>query len=307
MSGFATISAKNRELADGYVTIGGKWRKITDGWAVKNGVWQQAYSSFSIDKVLNNNSWNVISQAAALGLAPSLWSVGDCKAVALNGTIGTLAVSETYYVYIIGFNHNDATNAIDFGTFKTALSSGIDVCLVDSSYGKQDRTTGKFLIELSASGNKGWVSTHMRTTVLGSDSTPANPTANTFLAALPNDLRAVMKPMTIYTDNKANGSDTASNVTATTDYLPLLAEFEIFGSRNSANSAEQNYQKQYAYYANGNGKVKYKHNETSSAAYWWGRSCRYNYNVRYCYVTTSGAASDGTKVTSYGVAPIFRV
>lgn len=45
MSGFATISAKNRELADGYVTIGGKWRKITDGWAVKNGVWQQIFSS----------------------------------------------------------------------------------------------------------------------------------------------------------------------------------------------------------------------------------------------------------------------
>lgn len=45
MSGFATISAKNRELAGGYATIGGKWRKLTDGWATKNGVWQQILSS----------------------------------------------------------------------------------------------------------------------------------------------------------------------------------------------------------------------------------------------------------------------
>lgn len=69
------------------------------------------------------------------------------------------------------------------------------------------------------------------------------------MAALPSDLRAVMQPMTIYTDNTGGGSDNASYVTKTTDYLPLLAEYEIFGTRTYANSAEKNYQAQYAYYA----------------------------------------------------------
>ena len=55
-------------------------------------------------------------------------------------------------------------------------------------------------------------------------------------------------------------------MTSTTDYLPLLAEFEIHGARTYANSAEQNYQQQYAYYQAGNSKVHYKHNATGTAA-----------------------------------------
>ena len=42
----------------------------------------------------------------------------------------------------------------------------------------------------------------MRSKVLGSASSPTSPTANTLLAALPADLRAVMKSCTKYTDNK---------------------------------------------------------------------------------------------------------
>ena len=51
------------------------------------------------------------------------------------------------------------------------------------------------------------------------------------MAALPADLRAVMKPITKYTDNIGGGTNDAGNVTASVDYLPLLAEKEIFGSR----------------------------------------------------------------------------
>ena len=48
---------------------------------------------------------------------------------------------------------------------------------------------------------------------------------------LPSDLRAVLKPITKYTDNVGGGSGSVqSNVTATTDYLPLLSMKEVFGS-----------------------------------------------------------------------------
>lgn len=42
--------------------------------------------------------------------------------------------------------------------------------------------------------------------------TATNPVANTLMAALPSDLRAVMQPMTIYTDNTGGGSGNASYV-----------------------------------------------------------------------------------------------
>ena len=113
--------------------------------------------------------------------------------------------------------------------------------------------------------------------------------------------------MTIYTDNTGGGSDNASYVTKTTDYLPLLAEYEIFGTRSYANSAEKNYQAQYAYYSAGNSKVKYRHSATSSAAWWWGRSPSYYNSGYFCFVNTNGNANGYDAGYSYGVAPAFRV
>lgn len=127
------------------------------------------------------------------------------------------------------------------------------------------------------------------------------------MAALPSALRAVMKPMTIYTDNTAGGSDTASYVTKSVDYLPLLAEFEIFGSRSYANSAEKNYQKQYDYYKAGNSKIKYRHNSTSSTAGWWERSPYYDISNVFCAVDTYGNATGYNAGYSIGLAPAFRV
>ena len=151
----------------------------------------------------------------------------------------------------------------------------------------------------------GWNNSHMRKTVLGSDASPTSPRANTLLAALPADLRAVMKPITKYSDNTGGGNNTASYVTSTTDYLPLLAEFEIHGARTYANSAEQNYQQQYAYYQAGNSKVHYKHNATGTAAHAWCRSVFATYTAGFCLVDTNGSASGTGAGDSWAVAPGF--
>lgn len=264
---------------------------------------------------LNDNSWAAIHSVSGTGA--SYWAVGDRKAVAVSGTVGTQSVSGTYYVYIIGFNHNGATG-IDFGTFKTALSGGTDICLIDAGYGN-NYTNGTKYFNMNHSSNTnsgGWKGCDLRYDVLGSTNTndgdatattATNPVANTLMAALPSDLRAVMKPMTIYTDNTGGGSNTASNVTASVDYLPLLAEYEIFGTRSYANSSEQNHQAQYAYYSAGNSKVKYRHSATSSAAWWWERSPYYDYSNTFCFVNTNGFANYNHAWYSIGVAPAFRV
>ena len=264
---------------------------------------------------LNDNSWAAIHSVSGTGA--SYWAVGDRKAVAVSGTVGTQSVSGTYYVYIIGFNHNGATG-IDFGTFKTALSGGTDICLIDAGYGN-NYTNGTKYFNMNHSSNTnsgGWKGCDLRYDVLGSTNTndgdatattATNPVANTLMAALPSDLRAVMKPMTIYTDNTGGGSNTASNVTASVDYLPLLAEYEIFGTRSYANSSEQNHQAQYAYYSAGNSKVKYRHSATSSTAWWWERSPRCSDSSYFCAVTANGGAAGNGARYSNGVAPAFRV
>lgn len=273
-----------------------------------------------VSSVLNENDWSVIKSVADASQGANYWAVGDRKAVTVNGTVGTQAINGTYYVYILGFDHNSSREGtgITFGTFKTALSGGTDICLVDSHY--NDYSTGGqkwFNMNHSSNTNSGgWKGCDLRYDVLGSTNsnnndagttTATSPVSGTLMAALPSDLRAVMKPMTIYTDNTGGGSNTASYVTASVDYLPLLAEFEIFGTRSYANSAEQNYQQQYQYYKNGNSKVKYRHSSTSSTAYWWERSPFYNDSNYFCIVYTNGDANGYYARYSYGLAPAFRV
>lgn len=279
-----------------------------------------ALSLSFVSAVLNDNDWATIKDVSDKGEGANYWSIGDCKAVTVNGTVGTQAVDGTYYAYIIGFNHNSSKegNGITFGTFKTALSGGKDICLIDGKY-DEHLTDGTKYFNMNHSSNTnsgGWKGCDLRYDVLGSTNTndgdatattATNPVANTLMAAFPSDLRAVMQPMTIYTDNTGGGSDNASYVTKTTDYLPLLAEYEIFGTHTYANSAEKNYQAQYAYYSAGNAKVKYSYSTTRIAVWWWGRSPYYDNSIYFCGVNWNGGASNYSAWYSEGVAPIFRV
>ena len=334
-SGSVVTAAKGATVISGTAVNGsctlivpeaGVWSvKATRNGQTSNTVSVSVKDSYAVSlsfasSTLNDNDWSVIKSVADANQGASYWAVGDRKAVTVNGTVGTQAVNGTYYAYIIGFNHNSSKegNGITFGTFKTALSGGTDICLVDGNYGGYS-TNGAKYFNMNHSSNTnagGWKGCDLRYDVLGSTNTndgdatattATNPVANTLMAALPSDLRAVMQPMTIYTDNTGGGSDNASYVTKTTDYLPLLAEYEIFGTRTYANSAEKNYQAQYAYYSAGNSKVKYRHSATGSTAWWWERSPYYYDSTNFCAVDTGGNAVVDATGCSYGVAPAFRV
>ena len=128
-----------------------------------------------------------------------------------------------------------------------------------------------------------------------------------FLNALPTDRRNIIVACTKYSDNTGGGKDTASQVTSTSDKIWLLSEFEVQGKRSYANSAEQNYQKQYDYYKNGNSKIKYKHDDMGSACIWWLRSVSAAYATGFCVVYTSGSAAARSAYLSLGFAPGFKV
>lgn len=261
-----------------------------------------------VSSTLNNNEWSVIKSVSDAGQGANYWSIGDRKAVTLNGTVGKLSLSNvTTYAFIIGFNHNssvEGTNRIHFQLAKTALSGGTDVCLCDSSYNSTVSTTGYFSMNSSRANSGGWASSQMRTNICG---TSLSSYSGTIIAVIPAALRAVLKSVTKYTDNTGGGSTAASAVTATTDYFFLLSEFEVFGSISYGNTNEKNKQAQYAYYSAGNSKIKYKHDGTSTAAYWWLRSPSASYSYTFVRVYTDGTVYYSYADTSLGFAPGFCV
>ena len=255
---------------------------------------------------LNDMTWADIRAISDAGLASSYFNVGDRKAVTLNGTVGSLSLSGTYYCYIIGIDHNstiEGTNRIHFQLGKTALSGGTDVALCDSKYMSGVSATGYFSMNSSDINSGGWASSQMRTNICGTSLTSYS---GTIIEVIPAELRAVLKPVTKYTDNTGN-SVAASAVTATTDYFFLLSEYEVFGEISKSNSNEASKQAQYAYYAAGNSKIKHNHSEITKAVFWWLRSPAANSSNYFLLVYTVGSVEFGNSNFSLGFAPGFCV
>lgn len=328
-----TVSFTIREPGDWVFKAEKDGKTLTETITISEAKTYEIYLSLDL-LTLNSNSWEKISEISQAGTARNYWSIGDCKSVALNGTMGTLALDTTLWLYILGFDHNAEKEGygITFGGFKTdSGSSGINVCLIDENYNSY-RTDGTITFNMNHWGNYnygGWARSDLRYDILGStDVAPQNygakassgevgynatstcatsPVANTLMSCLPADLRAVMKSITKYTDNVAGKTNVESNISAMIDYLPLLAEYEIFGARTYANEFEKNYQLQYEYYTAGNSKVKYRHSATGSTAYWWERSPYYNGTNYFCIVSGNGSADFDSACYSIGIAPALLV
>lgn len=260
-----------------------------------------------VSSTLNNNDWATIKEVSDKGQGANYWSIGDSKAVTLNGTVGTLTLSNyTIYAFILGFNHNaelEGQNRIHFQLGKTALSGGTDVALCDSKYNSQVSATGYFSMNSSATNSGGWNSSQMRTKICG---TSLASYSGTIIAVIPAALRAIIKSVTKYTDNTGASSD-ASAVTATTDYFFLLAEYEVFGTISRGNPNESSKQAQYSYYSAGNSKVKYNHSATSTAVVWWLRSPFAGSSTYFTLVIPDGTVSNDNAYYSIGFAPGFCV
>jgi len=256
---------------------------------------------------LNDNTWATIKEVSDAGQGENYWSVGDTKRITINGTVQGFTFSNLAIdTFILGFNHNSSREGTNRIHFRIGKIGGKSVALCDSNYGSTGSSNG-FRMNKSNTNSGGWNGSYGRKEVLGNSGTPTSPPANSLLAALPADLRAVMKPVTKYSDNTGGGSDNASYVTATTDYLFDLSEFEVQGSRTYANSAEKNYQLQYAYFKAGNSKITYNHGNTGTAVWCFSRSVHYSGTGGFCMTRTGGSASSASAYASGGRAPGFTV
>lgn len=255
-----------------------------------------------VDSVLNNNEWALISKVASRSLGANYWSVGDRKEVTLNGSVGYGSAARTfsnqkYWVYIIGFDHNEAKEGkgIAFQGFKTAQTGGIDIAVAATNYSSTDHG---MVMNATQTNSGGWAGSVAYKTIMPQ-----------WKACFPSDLQAVIRTTTLYTDNTGSGSTSASAVTANSNEVYYLAEYEVFGSNKYANKNEPDQQAQYDYYKAGNSKVKYRSDNTSTAAAWWLRSPVRTLSNSFCTVASDGSASyTGTYANySYGSAPCFKV
>ena len=313
--GWGTYYRSNPIVNPDYVTVYqqiSNVREDTTCWAVYR------------DKTIIQDSWEVISQRSQAGTASEYYNVGDRKIIHIQGTVGARSLSVGVSATILGFDHN-----IEFENSGITFSLGEDICFVDRDYSEKrydtrltDGTKTFNMNHWGAYTYGGWAGCDLRYDILGStDVAPSgygaaptssregydatatcatNPVANTLMSCLPSDLRAVMKPMIKYTDN-----------TATTDYLPLISEVEVFGSASYSNGSKQ---EQYAYFNAPNDRVKYQHIFSSSLANWWLRS-PYSGSDFCCVYSSRSPTSDYTYAlrgreyasTSFGISPVFLV
>ena len=267
-------------------------------------------------KTLEESTWAEIAQVSANKSWDAMgWQVGDSKTITLNGTVGTLALDNYQCkVYIIGFDHNAEKEGqgISFG-----LLEGIDgkqLCLVDQHYGTSTSELMAFSMNTTDTNAGGWKASKMRKTILGStdvengDATPdtiASPAANTLMAALPADLRSVLKPITKYTDNVGNSTE-ASAISPSIDYLPLMTGVEGRGLSAGINQNEVDYQTLYEFYDGMSKNIRYKHDADAAAGYWTRSPSRMN-STSFCGVRVDGLGMDVSASKSVGLAPVFLV
>lgn len=302
----------------------------------------QSYS-VTVKLSVNDFSWSQISTISKNGQADLYFDIGDSKEITLNGKIGSqLTLNNTKLcVFILHFNYamnGTAENNIIWGGFKSALTGGKDVALVDAEYNVnyEDLTDGtanftmNHTADLSSSyigtNYGGWKGSDLRYDILGATSTKpseynqlksdanvgydatastlTNPKSDTLLAALPSDFRNVLRLWTRWVDAVGNGIKSEESIEATVDAVTLLSEYEVFKSTTYSNSYEKNHQTQMSYYSAGNSKVRYKHNDTTEAVCWW--ECSPFGTAGFCYVWFNAKQGGVQAFNNMGIAPAFK-
>lgn len=295
------------------------------------------------NKQIIRDSWTVISQRSQAGTASDYYNVGDMKRVHLSGTVGTKTLSRDLYVHILGFDHNSTIegSGITFGCFRDLYNYQLVGLLGTSDNNYHQYTDGTKSTNMNHWGSLnygGWAGSDLRYDILGStDVAPSgygaipdssrvgydatstcatNPVANTLMSCLPSDLRAVMKPITKYTDNVGGGTDSSTNVTSTVDYLPLMSLCECLGNFDSsaANSYEKDNQRKYSGYNENICKLEnWTENEKTSynidfdGALAFSRSPNKNTSDNFCtYHYNAGGGIMPARFTA-AIAPVFLV
>lgn len=254
-----------------------------------------------IPENLNDCSWDMISYLSQNDLFKDYYQEGDTKSILLNGPIGGAFIANNLPIdlVVVGINHNPEREGEHLVHFLLGKVGNSNVGLIDNQYFESFNVESNyFVINAQGTNNGGYQSCQLRKNVICGNGTPLNPIESTLMAALPLDLRAVMRPATKWTDNVGGGSNSSSVITSTTEYVCLIDEYEHLGTVNYANVSVSgsNYQKQYNYFKSVSNKRFYAYKDDgsiSSNAYIYYRGpCPYNFSQYWDGTTGNGETPD---------------
>ena len=123
-----------------------------------------------------------------------------------------------------------------------------------------------------------------------------------FLTLLPQDLQDVISEKEL---KRSAGNQSASLIVAY-DKIWLPTELEVFGNITYAASSEATVQHQYPIFPDTASRIKGVGRE-GTAAHWWLSSPYVSAATPFCAVYASGAPTNSTASTAYGVLPGFRI
>ena len=242
-----------------------------------------------------------IKQIVQAGQGLARFRVGDRWPVKMKGRVGILDIDGTYYVALIGLNHNQSveTQGKPNAHFKFPYDQdGKQLAFCDSEYNMLGEGPG-FRMNPGASPSNvgGWEKSYALNTL-----------SPQILNILEESWRNAISDCVKYTDNVGNATGSiAANVTPTTQKIFYLSQWEVFADETYTNTYEKDYQKQYAYYANGNNKVHYRHDQPTIAVWVWERSPYATDSTIFRVIYSSGAIGSGNARYSGGAAPAFSI
>ena len=316
--GVATAAASGKNVTISGASAGNAVITISVPQTTKYNAASATVSVSVVKPSVSSSSWDDIKAISDAGTAASYFAPGDTKSITLNGTVGTLALNNLKVdAFILGINHNASKEGRNRIHWAIGKIGGTLIALCDGYY-NGGYTDGKKAFNMNHWGNLnygGWKGCDLRYDILGStNKAPSgygsqaqtnrtgydpvsydivnSPVANTLMAALPKDVRKVMKTVTKYTDNKGNANNNNSSaVTTSVDYIFLLSEFEVYAAKTYANDYEKNYQAQYDYFKAGNSKQVFRHDARTTAV--WGplRSPHSDRSTRFSALGSGGSVN----------------
>lgn len=205
-------------------------------------------------------TWADINAVGAAGAASSVFNRGDKKDV-------TLTTGETVTLRLEDFDHDDLS------TSGKAPMTFMMENLLAAAYNMNSSNT-----------NVGsWSSSAMR------------PRMATFLAQLPADLRAVIKPV----KKKSTAGNQSTTIQTTTDSMWLAASVEVGLETTGAGYKDEG--TTYPLFVDNASRIKKLSNGAGSANYWWLRSPNTGGATAFRSVTSDGSSSYASASYSYGV------
>ncbi len=237
--------------------------------------------------MLNGRTLADVKAIFQSGLGKYYFKAGDYFDItiptAVTLTSGSIPADSTWRVVCLGINHNAELEGHNRGHFCIGRNTdNVEIAFAAQRMNAERTNAG------------GWAATEMRSFL-----------NSTFYNALPDDLKAVITPCTKYTDNVGGSNIIAENITATVDNIWLLSRLEVVGGGNIAE--EKNFAQHYAYYKNGNSRVRYRHDNTSTAIEWRLRSPSFSGGYQFHRIQAEGSTGNISAYSSIGFAPCFTI